>query len=495
MQQNKYSCGYPLIFKMRSILIITLTSLTIITFGQESNSKIDARDLKKFVKILSSDSLEGRGTGTEGQRKAEKFISDRFTELGLNTSIEKFKLKQIHWGQVYLKTKSNTLYNFENMVLQGSNRQNSEVELEVVFGGLGTKKELDQIEVKDKLVLVFVNNLRSSYDINISVGKRNAYGLIIANPQSEKQFESIKNTFKDYSLQKRTIPFNTDSTNSLKTQFSKMFDTLKFVNTIVIPNSQIKNISGLSLRSLQKLIKDGKINEAPIYKVKAKFEWIENEIESSNVIGTIKGKRDKTIIVSAHYDHLGKIENKYFPGADDNASGTAALLELAEEFIDSNNLNYNITFIATSGEENGLLGSSYHVNSSNFKPSDILWNLNIDMISRTDDRHSKSNYIYCIGTAQSKQIENVLKTADELYRECYFDYSLNMTDFPTGLFSRSDNYNFYKKGIVSIQFFSGLHADYHKQTDTFDKIDYKNLEKRIRLISTVIELLQKDQVN
>jgi hypothetical protein len=89
----------------RYLLIITLTSLTIRTFAQESNSRIDSKDLKKFVRILSSDSLEGRGTGTEGQRKAEKFISKRFTELGLSTSIEKFQLRQIHWGQVYLKTK------------------------------------------------------------------------------------------------------------------------------------------------------------------------------------------------------------------------------------------------------------------------------------------------------------------------------------------------------------------------------------------------------
>jgi hypothetical protein len=381
------------------------------------------------------------------------------------------------------------------MVLQGSNRQNSEVELDVVFGGTGTKKELDQIDVKGKLVLVFVNNLRSYQDINRSVEKRNAYGLIVANPKSETQFESIKNTFKDYSLQKRNILVNTKPIDTLRTQLSKMFDTLKFVNTIVIPNSQIKNIVGLSPKSLEKLIKDEKINEAPINKVQVKFEWIESEIESSNVIGTINGKTNKTIIVSAHYDHLGKIKQEYFPGADDNASGTAALLELAEEFSNLKDLNYNITFIATSGEEDGLLGSSFHVNSSNFAPSDILWNLNIDMISRTDEKHSNSNYIYCIGIDQSKQIENVIRTADELYSDCYFDYSLNKTDFPTGLFGRSDNYNFYKKGIVSIQFFSGLHADYHKPTDTFDKIDYKNLEKRIRLISMVIELLQKESVN
>ena len=84
----------------------------------------------------------------------------------------------------------------------------------------------------------------------------------------------------------------------------------------------------------------------------------------------------------------------------------------------------------------------------------------------------------------------VVQKAYKLFRDCYVDYSLNKKDFPSGLFEPSDNYNCYKKGIVSIHFFYGLHKDYHKQTDTFDKIDYRNQEKRIQLIATVITVLQ-----
>src|SRR5258708_3155357 len=124
------------------LLIICLTSFFL--QGQLLQSKIDKKDLKTYIKILTSDSLEGRGTGTKGQKRAEKFISDRFKKLGLTPYdrygyLQNFKLNQTSWGDVYLKTQSRTLENFENMVFQGSNLQNDETEKEVVFGGLGTE--------------------------------------------------------------------------------------------------------------------------------------------------------------------------------------------------------------------------------------------------------------------------------------------------------------------------------------------------------------------
>lgn len=479
---------------MKILLIITcLTNFVLQSQGQADKSKIDKKDLKAFVKTLTSDSLEGRGTGTEGQRRAETFISERFKNLGLNTYnqdsyLEKFKLNQTYWGQVYIKTQSTTLKHFENMMFQGSNVQNEEIDKEIVFGGRGTEEELNQIEVKDRLVLVFVKNLRSDYDINTKLGQRKASGIILANPENEKQFESIKNTFKDYSLQKRLSLPNSDTARNI---FAK-WDTIKFLNTITIPNSEIKNIFGRSIKELTKLQEDNRIKEVPIPKAKVKFERIHNEIETANVVGVVKGKSNKSIIVSAHYDHLGKSGKEYFPGADDNASGTAALLEIAEEFSLAKDLEYNIVFLATSGEEAGLLGSLYHVSHPEFDPKNIICNLNLDMISRIDEKHDNAKYLYCIGTDQSKEIDTIIKKADSLFDQCSFDYSLNNSKDPAGLFTRSDNYSFYKKGITAIQFFSGLHPDYHKTTDTVEKINFTSLESRVRQISLVIELLQRE---
>lgn len=475
------------------LLISCLTTLVFQSQGQENKSKIDKKDLKRIVQILASDSLEGRGTGTEGQRRAEKFITDRFKNLGLITYnqdsyLEKFKLNQTYWGEVYIKTQTTKLNNFENMVFQGGNVQNEEIEKDIVFGGRGTEQELNQIEVKDRLVFVFVNNLRSSYDINARLRKRKASGVIIANPENEKQFESVKSTFKDYALQKRLSLPNNDTTENRLAKW----DTIKFINTIVIPNSEIKNISGRSMNELIRFQEANRIKEVPVTKIKVKFERVLNEIETANVVGIVKGKSNKSIVVSAHYDHLGKIGNEYFPGADDNASGTAALLEIAEEFSNAKDLEYNIIFLATSGEEAGLLGSSYHVNHPDFNAENILCNLNLDMISRSDDKHDNNRYLYCIGTDQSPEIDYLVKKADSIFDKCSFDYSLNNSKDLAGLFTRSDNYSFYKKGVIALQFFSGLHADYHKPTDTADKLDYANLESRVQQISLVIELLQNE---
>ena len=492
--RNSLAAGTVPLFSMKMLLLITcLTSFILSSWGQTESSKIDKKDLKTFVQILTSDSLEGRGTGTEGQRKAGRFISKRFKELGLNAYsqngyLQTFKLKQTYWGHVYLKTQSKTLENFENMIFQGSNVQNDEAEKEVVFGGRGTEEELNQIEVKDRLVLVFVKNLRGYWDINKRLGQRQASGIILANPDDEKQFESIKKTFKDYSLQKRlSLP----GSDTMQNTFTK-WDTIRFINTITIPNSEIRSISGYLLRDLAKMEEENRIKDVPTTNMKVKFERIQNEVETANVVGIIKGTSNKSIVVSAHYDHLGKSGKEYFPGADDNASGTAALLELAEEYSKSTDLKYNIVFLATSGEEAGLLGSTYYVNHPDFQPENILCDLNLDMISRSDDKHSNKKYLYCIGTDQSAEIDLVIKKADRLFDNCSFDYALNDSKSPAGLFTRSDNYSFYKKGIPAIQFFSGLHSDYHKPTDTADKIDYENLEDRVRQISLVIDLLQRE---
>lgn len=461
--------------------------------GQYDPSRIDKKDLKRIIKILTSDSLEGRGTGTEGQWRAANFISGTLKERGLhavdeNGYLQKFKLNQTYWGQVYIKTQRGILTNFANMLFQGNDIQNEEVEKELVFGGSGTEEELNQVEVKDRFVFVFVKNLRSTYDINKRLLQRKACGVVMANLENEKQFQLLKNTMSDHLRQKR---FSFPVADSMRTAVAR-WDTIRFINSIAIPHSEIINVCGLSARALTKLMDEKRVKDVPIVKIKVRFERITREIETANVLGVVKGKSNKTIVVSAHYDHLGKSGETYFPGADDNASGTAALLEMAEAFSKAKDLPYTMVFLATSGEEAGLLGSSYYVNHPRFDARNILCNLNIDMISRNDDKHSSPKYLYCLGTAQSAEMDSLLKEADQRFEKCSFDYSLDSPKNPTGLFSRSDNYHFYKKGVVAILFFSGLHKDYHQVTDTADKIDFGNLENRVRQISLVLELLQQE---
>ena len=482
---------------MRRIISILFVVLNLFSFGQEINnveSKINKRDLKQFIRVLTSDSLEGRETGTIGQEKAAKYISNRLNSLGLepydkNGYFESFELQTSRWGEVYMKSSTSKLNNFNDMIYYGSEFENEEIEKEVVFGGNGTDEQLKQIDVNGKIVLLFVKNLRAGYGLNKKIKKLNAYGLILANPENDKQFESIRNTQKEHAL-RRIYSFKTIDTSAKKYY---NLDTIKFLKTTLIPNNRIKSIIKNSASKLNKAIATNEISKIPSSLIKVKYERIVNTVKTSNVCGLIKGKTDKYIIISAHYDHLGITGKTYFPGADDNASGTAALMELAEELSNDKNLNYSIVFLATTGEEEGLFGSKYFLRYSTFDPENVICNLNMDMIGRCDSIHGlNQEYLYCIGTSSSEKLKQIVHEAEKQYKKCSFDYSLDNISDPFGLYSRSDQSVFYHKGIPSIYFFSGLHEDYHKTTDTESKIYYSVLENRIRLIKTVIELLQNE---
>ena len=284
--------------------------------------------------------------------------------------------------------------------------------------------------------------------------------------------------------------------------FIKTLSSIQFEGRSVDNDGQIKTqefiIDRFKTLQLEPFSYDGYLekftlnqtDKGEIYLQTHQSEQVGKTIETANVIGMIRGESDQSIILSAHYDHVGKDENEYYPGADDNASGVAALLELAEEFAQYKNLKYTMIFLATSAEESGLLGSSYHVNHPGFEPERVICNINMDMISRCDSEQADCDYLYFISDNRSEALDSLVREADKLFPECTLDYS----DSYSYIFFRTDTYNFSKKGIPSILFFAGFHDDYHKPTDTMDKIDFDILENRIKLICEVIKLLQNNTI-
>jgi hypothetical protein len=478
---------------MRKLLLF----LSLIFFINESYSqldfenvieKIDEKDLKYFIEVLSSDSLEGRYTGSVGQKKAAEFIAERFKQLGLNEYnhegyFEKFNLNQRQFGEVYLKTKNKKFENFVDMYCTGRVSENEEKEIELVFGAYGTDEQLNDIDIENRMVLIFAENLRTSFLVVSELMNRKAYGVIVANPTSENQFESLRKTYKNFILRKHLSSIDENYVND------ENF-IIDHIHEFFIPNKHIKTTMGVSLKSLNNFIANKNIKDCPLTKIKLKCETVGKVIETENVVGFIKGKTNKSIVLSAHYDHLGARDNYYYPGADDNASGVAALFELAEVFSKIDNLNYNIIFLATTGEENGFFGSKYYLNKSDFDPNDILINLNIDMISRFDKHHEMNDsYLYITGVLGENMNRYLFDKADHLYTESSFDYSLE-----SAYQNSSDHYSFNKKKIPSYTFFTGLHEDYHRPSDTVEKINFNILCRRITLISHVINLLQQEKL-
>lgn len=221
------------------------------------------------------------------------------------------------------------------------------------------------------------------------------------------------------------------------------------------------------------------------------FQRLEGSEGSENVVAFIKGseKPDEIIVLSAHLDHVGMDkEGNVFNGADDDGSGTVALLEMAEAFKkaaeDGNGPKRSILFLHVTGEEIGLHGSRYYTENPIFPLENTVVNLNTDMIGRIDpDKAANPNYIYLIGSDKlSQELHDVSEEINTKYTNLELDYTFNDENDPNRFYYRSDHYNFAKNNIPVIFYFNGVHADYHKISDTPDKIEYELMAKRTQLI-------------
>jgi len=224
-------------------------------------------------------------------------------------------------------------------------------------------------------------------------------------------------------------------------------------------------------------------------------------IKGENVLGYIEGSdlKDELLIITAHYDHLGKHDSLIFNGADDDASGVSAALEIAEAFMlakkEGNGPRRSILIMPVSGEEKGLLGSRYYTDNPIYPLENTVANLNIDMIGRLDDWHDNGNYVYLIGSDRlSYDLHNLNEKINDDYIGIDLDYRFNDKDDPNRYYYRSDHYNFAKNNIPVIFYFNGVHEDYHKPSDTIEKLDFDKINKITRLIFlTAWEIANRDE--
>lgn len=227
------------------------------------------------------------------------------------------------------------------------------------------------------------------------------------------------------------------------------------------------------------------------------------DISTENVVAIIPGseKPEEYLVISSHLDHIGIHEGQINNGADDDGSGSVALLEIAEAFqkavVEGNGPKRSIIFLHVSGEEKGLLGSKYYTNNPLYPLTQTIANLNVDMIGRTDPKRTegKRNYVYLIGSDRlSTELHQISEAANAATLNVELDYTYNAPDDPNRFYFRSDHYNFAKNNIPVIFYFNGTHADYHRPSDTVDKIEFDLLKERTQLIFyTAWELANRDQ--
>ena len=226
-------------------------------------------------------------------------------------------------------------------------------------------------------------------------------------------------------------------------------------------------------------------------------------VQTENVVAIIEGSTlpEEYIVISSHLDHEGIKNGEIYNGADDDGSGSVALLEIAEAFQAAveagNGPKRSIIFLHVSGEEKGLLGSRYYTDNPLYPLANTVANLNIDMVGRTDPKRESdnNNYIYLIGSDRlSTELHQVSEAANKATVNLSLDYTYNAEDDPNRFYFRSDHYNFAKNNIPVIFYFNGTHADYHKPTDTVEKIRYDLLAQRAQLVFyTAWELANREQ--
>jgi Zn-dependent M28 family amino/carboxypeptidase len=217
---------------------------------------------------------------------------------------------------------------------------------------------------------------------------------------------------------------------------------------------------------------------------------VTEKITSENVLGFLEGtdKKEELIIITAHYDHIGRNGDQINNGADDDGSGTTSVIEIAEAFVaakkNGNGPRRSILFMTVTGEEKGLLGSQYYTANPVFPLKNTVVNLNIDMVGRVDPKHVENpDYVYLVGSDRlSSELHEISEKVNETFSQLDLDYTYNDENHPERIYYRSDHWNFAKNNVPIIFYFNGTHEDYHRPTDTIDKINFDMLVKRARLV-------------
>jgi len=271
--------------------------------------------------------------------------------------------------------------------------------------------------------------------------------------------------------------------------YRKYFQSKIRPNSIYISEQMARIIMGDEYEKAKNALLEPKTFPADI---RVSINKETRDLQSTDVLGYLEGSdlKDQLLVISAHYDHLGRKDSVIYFGADDDGSGTVSLLELAAAFSKAKAAGKgprrSILFLANSGEEKGLWGSEYYTDHPVYPLNLTTADLNIDMIGRRDPgkkQGDSNNYVYIVGDDKlSSELHPISVAMNKKYTGLELDYKFNDPKDPERIYYRSDHFNFARKGVPIIFYFDGIHKDYHKPTDTPDKINYELMVKRAQLV-------------
>lgn len=476
---------------------------------EQSEKHITAQQLEAYVRVLTADSLLGRDVKSGGEKKAGNYIADIFKKEALNNcgNDDYHQCFSLFEPSSACKVTLNKqeIYDF---VFWGVDTIEQGYHLPIYFAGYHTTIP-DSIE--NHAVVVFAMDIDDMIKSIISLRKSNKNNtFLLFFGDDSYTYDYISQSYNSY-ISKLFSKKN----NVFHTAFRPLLESDKDLKLFFFNDKVFKEISGKPIRKAKKEarvalgMKRLPYNIIPDMEFNYQIQTALRHPFSCNIIGMVEGttQKDECVIIGAHYDHLGKdVHGNIYYGADDNASGVAALIAVAQSFAEAVRQGMqperSIVFIAFGSEEAGLLGSEYYVNHPLFPLEKTVAVINMDMIGRGKETlKSKKAEVDTTKTMNSNQEDKEVKEGNNVYAENYgtnsaflkkqakkMEKELNLQVKNAPLTQKiiyhfaSDHFNFVKKNIPAIAFFTGTHDDYHTPKDTPDKLNYKNMEKISKLV-------------
>jgi len=464
----------------RFTLLITAVLLFTCAIAAQETLEPSAAKIQQHVTYLASDELDGRRTGTAGANEAAKYIAKEFERLGLRpapaTDSRKINVMSARYLQTFPYIGRVELGKNNVLSVRSGETLNFRVGEDWMPLGISTNKKLDFTEV------VFAG-----------------YG-ISANELNHNDYKGTYSKTQVAVIQKGTPDGDNPHgkfTTAGQLRFKVAAAQSAGVGALLIISSEddLKNdalarlhydnagLAGIPVAVISKKTAEKLANAK---QVTLATDVVRVDVAAHNVVGVIEGSdpvlKDESIVIGAHYDHLGRggegslaaREGEIHHGADDNASGTAGVLELARIFSTQRpKLKRTLVFIAFSGEEEGLLGSNYYVNHPLMPLDKTVAMINMDMIGRMKDRK-----LVVGGVGTAKEWRQLINTGSN----GAFELTMNEDGY-----GPSDHSSFYSKQIPVLFFWTGTHNDYHKPSDTFEKINYNDEARILSLVARIVK--------
>lgn len=514
---------------MKKIAIVPFLFFCFSVFAQNDDATnyanhITGEGLKKHLTIIASDEMEGRETGTEGQRKAAAYIASSFKAAGLTEAPGTKGYQQFY--PLYKDSTIEVEFSFDkkdavygtDFISPINTNEKGEFESDkIVFVGYGIEDDVYNdyagLNVKGKVVAFLLGEPKKDGKYFIgTVGTRGsewtfpgqskkialaaqkgAVGVIIINPNMASFSQRMADGSK--------------STNAYFPRETKD----KKLNFVILSHAYAKTVFGDKADAIIETAKTNKeFAAADHFEIKNKVEYElekhREKIIASNVIGIIEGsdKKGEYVIITAHYDHVGIQNGVVFNGADDDGSGTVSIMQIGEAFAkakaEGKGPRRTVVIMAVSGEEKGLWGSEYYSDHPVYPLDKTTVDLNIDMVGRVDTERMQDdslNYVYVVGHNKlSSDLPIINEAANNKYTKLVLDYKYDDPKDPNRIYFRSDHYNFARKGVPVLFFYDGmLKSDYHKATDDIEKINFPLMETRARMIFyTGWEMSNRDEM-